>query len=574
MGTRVRIVSLVFLLGSIALVVRLFYWQVIRAGQLSNEARLQYQSEEKVAAKRGSILAQDGTWLATNTDTYLLFVMKPELKESARSVANKLALIFINKDDSKDDYQKNLLSEAQRIEGVIANTNAIWIPVKHKVEVQIKRNIEALGIAGIGFEPEESRFYPEASSSAQLLGFVGKDKEGNDKGYFGLEGYYDLSLSGKPGYKKRESNAAGIPILFGSSKEIDPVEGVDLTTNIDKTVQMMVEKNLEKGVKDYGAKGGTVIVMDPSSGSIMAMASYPYYDPGKYWEYKSEDFKNPAISDGFEPGSIMKPIVMAAAIDAGAIKPDTVCDICDGPVKVEKYEIETWNKQYHPNSTMTDVIVNSDNVGMTFIGNKLGADKLYDYFTRFGFGKSTGVDLQGEVSPTLRPRGTWNIVDLATATFGQGVAVTPIQMVRAVSVIANGGSLIKPEVVQKIGKEGWANAIKPENQGKVLSQSAAASVRDMMVQAIEKGESKWAAPAGFKIAGKTGTAQIPVSGHYDATKTIASFIGFAPSDKPRFAMLVTLSEPSTSQWGSETAAPLWFSIAKEMFPYLGIQPEN
>lgn len=574
MGTRVRIVSLVFLLGSVALVVRLFYWQVIRAGQLSNEARLQYQSEEKVAAKRGSILAQDGTWLATNTDTYLLFVMKPELKESARSVANKLALIFINKDDSKDDYQKNLLSEAQRIEGVIANTNAIWIPVKHKVEVQIKRNIEALGIAGIGFEPEESRFYPEASSSAQLLGFVGKDKEGNDKGYFGLEGYYDLSLSGKPGYKKRESNAAGIPILFGSSKEIDPVEGVDLTTNIDKTVQMMVEKNLEKGVKDYGAKGGTVIVMDPSSGSIMAMASYPYYDPGKYWEYKSEDFKNPAISDGFEPGSIMKPIVMAAAIDAGAIKPDTVCDICDGPVKVEKYEIETWNKQYHPNSTMTDVIVNSDNVGMTFIGNKLGADKLYDYFTRFGFGKSTGVDLQGEVSPTLRPRGTWNIVDLATATFGQGVAVTPIQMVRAISVIANGGSLIKPEVVQKIGKEGWANAIKPENQGKVLSQSAAASVRDMMVQAIEKGESKWAAPAGFKIAGKTGTAQIPVSGHYDATKTIASFIGFAPSDKPRFAMLVTLSEPSTSQWGSETAAPLWFSIAKEMFPYLGIQPEN
>ncbi len=574
MVTRVRIVSLIFLLGSTALIIRLFYWQVIRAGQLSNEGRLQYKSEEKVAAKRGSILAQDGTWLATNTDTYLLFVMKPDLKESARSIANKLALIFINKDDSKDDYQKNLLSEAQRIEGVITNTNAVWIPVKHKVEVQIKRNIEALGIAGVGFEPEESRFYPEASSSAQLLGFVGKDKEGNDKGYFGLEGYYDLTLSGKPGYIKRESNAAGIPILFGSSKEIDPVEGVDLTTNIDKTVQMVVERNLEKGVKDYGAKGGTVIVMDSSSGSIMAMASYPYYDPGKYWEYKSEDFKNPTISDGFEPGSIMKPIVMAAAIDAGAIKTDTICDICDGPVKVEKYEIETWNKQYHPNSTMTDIIVNSDNVGMTFIGNKLGADKLYDYFSRFGFGKSTGVDLQGEVSPTLRPKNTWNIVDLATATFGQGVAVTPIQMVRAISVIANGGNLVKPEVVQKIGKEGWANVIKPENQGRVLSQTAAASVRDMMVQAIEKGESKWSAPAGFKIAGKTGTAQIPVAGHYDPTKTIASFIGFAPANKPKFAMLVTLSEPSTSQWGSETAAPLWFSIAKEMFPYLGIQPEN
>lgn len=574
MATRVKIVSLLFLLGSLGLIVRLFYWQIISAGELSNEARLQYQSEEKVFAERGSILAYDGTWLATNAQTYLLFVSKPDLKDSARSIANKLAPLIIDKTKSASDYQKNLLSESQRIEGVINDTNAVWIPIKHKLEADIKRNIEALGIPGVGFEPEESRFYPEASSAAQILGFVGKDKEGNDKGYFGLEGYYDLTLSGKPGFIKRESNAAGVPILFGSSKEIDAVGGVDLTTHVDKTIQMLVEKSLERGINDYGAKGGSVVVMDPNSGSVMAMASYPYYDPGKYWEYTNEDYKNPIISDGFEPGSIMKPVVMAAAIDAGLVKPDTVCDICSGPVKVDKYEIETWNKEYHPDSTMTDVIVHSDNVGMTFVGNKLGADKLYDYFFKFGFGKITGIDLQGEVSPTLRQKGTWNIVDLATASFGQGIAVTPIQMARAISVIANGGYLIKPEVVQKIGKEGWMNELKSENQGRVISQDTASKVKDMMVSAIDNGESKWAAPQGFKIAGKTGTAQIPVAGHYDPTKTIASFVGFAPADKPKFVMLVTLNQPTSSQWGSETAAPLWFSIAKEMFPYLGIQPEN
>ncbi len=576
MATRVRIVSVLFLIGSIALVIRLFYWQVTRASELSDQARLQYQSEEKVLAKRGSILASDGTWLATNVDSYLVYVSKPDLKESSRTIANKLAAILIEKKDGENqgDYQKELLSEAERIEGLIENTKSVWIPIKHKVESDVKKNIEALGIAGVGFDTEPVRFYPEASSAAQILGFVGKDKSGDDKGYFGLEGYYDLTLSGKPGYINRESNAAGIPILFGNSKEIDPVEGVDLTTHIDKTVQMYAEKELEKGISDYGAKGGTVIIMDPFDGSVLAMASYPYYDPGKYWEFSSDKFKNPTISDGFEPGSIMKPLVVAAGLDTGAIKTDTICDICDGPVKVEKYEIETWNRQYHPNSSVTDIIVNSDNVGMTFIGKKLGADKLYDYFSKFGFGKTTGVDLQGEVSPQLRQKGTWNIVDLATATFGQGIAATPIQMARAISAVANGGYLVKPQVVEKIGKGDWANEVKVEKGERIISAKTASDVKGMMVAAIERGESKWAAPKGFKIAGKTGTAQIPVAGHYDDKKTIASFIGFAPADKPKFAMLVTLTEPSSSQWGSETAAPLWFNIAKDIFPYLGIQPEN
>jgi cell division protein FtsI/penicillin-binding protein 2 len=214
---------------------------------------------------------------------------------------------------------------------------------------------------------------------------------------------------------------------------------------------------------------------------------------------------------------------------------------------------------------MTDVIVHSDNVGMTFIGQKLGADPLFDYLDKFGIGKPTGIDLQGEASPRLREKGTWNIVDLATASFGQGIAVTPIQVVRAVSAIANDGVLVTPRVV--------ATTKAPQSQ-RVISVESADQITAMMAEAASRGEAQWTNLKGFKVAGKTGTAQIPIAGHYDEEKTNASFIGFAPYDKPKFVMLVTIREPESSPWASETAAPLWYSIAKDIFPYLGIQPEK
>ena len=263
---------------------------------------------------------------------------------------------------------------------------------------------------------------------------------------------------------------------------------------------------------------------------------------------------------------------MAAALDAGVVKPDTECDICSAPVTVNNYTIETWNSQYHPNSTMTSVIVNSDNVGMVFTGQKLGHDKFYDYLDKFGIGHPTGVDLQGEVNISLRKKGTWSDIDIATTTFGQGIAVTPIQILRAIGVIANGGKMIKPEVVRQIKSGTWSSDIKPQVGQQVISKTAASEITDMMVHAVTDGEAKWAAPKGFSIAGKTGTAQIPVAGHYDPTKTIASFVGFAPAKNPKFVMLVTLTTPQSSEWGAETAAPLWFHIAEDLFPYFGIQP--
>ncbi len=211
---------------------------------------------------------------------------------------------------------------------------------------------------------------------------------------------------------------------------------------------------------------------------------------------------------------------------------------------------------------------------MTFVGRKLGKDKLYDYLKNFGFGSLTGIDLQGEVTNPLRKKGSWSNIDAATTTFGQGIAVTPIQILDAISVIANKGQRVKPQVVKEIKNGDWRSEIPPVIGPRIISEKAAESLKDMMVKVVTDGESKWAAPKGFKIAGKTGTAQIPIQGHYDPTKTIASFVGFAPSDNPKFAMLVTLKEPNSSIWGAETAAPLWFDIAKDLFPYFGIQPEN
>lgn len=570
MSIRIKLLAIGFLILFLFISARLFSWQVLKAKDLAKQARNQYESGEFLQAPRGSILAKDESWLVARGEAYLVYAEIPKITETPKDIANELAPFFV--DDASD--KTTLFSEVARIQGLLEKKETVWVALKQKVTPDIKTNIEALKINGIGFDKVEDRLYPEASAAAQLLGFVGKTKDGTDMGYFGLEGYYDISLTGKPGFDIGEKDPFGRPILIGDSKEVSAVDGVDLVTNIDKSIQLLIEKKLEEGVQKYEAIGGSVTIMDPSTGAILAMSAYPSFDPREYWKYSNDLFKNPVVSSTFEPGSIFKVVVMASGLDAGVLEPDTVCDICAGPLKVDKYYIDTWNNKYNPGSTMTDVIVHSDNVGMAFVGQKLGADKLYDYLDKFGFGRITGIDLQGEASPKLRQKGTWNIVDLATTSFGQGIAVTPIQMVKAVGIIANGGVDVTPQVVAKLKGVGWEDDIKPVVGKRIISETAAREISDMMVLAAKTGESKWTYLTGYSIAGKTGTAQIPIEGHYDPKNTIASFIGFAPETNPKFVMLVTLNQPQSSQWASETAAPLWYSIAKEMFPYLGIQPEN
>ena len=547
------------IIGAFVLILfRLFYWQVFSGDALRLQASAQYYLEFTLPATRGSITASDGNPLVMNTPAYLVYA-QPKLvadhAQFAKLISGPLGL-----------DEKTVLSE-------ISEEGRIWEPLARKVDTETVDLLRPLKLRGLGFEPESKRYYPEASMAAHLLGFVGSDQNGNDKGYFGLEGYYDRELRGTDGHIQVEKDVRGAPIVIGGEKRTGAENGRSLGLWIDRTIQRIAEKRLNEGIAKYGAKEGSVVIMDPKSGGILAMASYPSYDPMQYVSYDKALYKNPIVAGTYEPGSTFKVLVMAAALNENAVKATTVMDEA-GPVQVGDYTIKTWNNEYHGAQTMTDVIQHSSNVGMVYVEKKLGKEKFITYIRSFGFGKPTGIDLEDEISPELRRDNEWGEIDLATASFGQGIAVTPLQMIRAVSTIANGGRLVEPQMVRKtIDAKGKVIEIKPKLGKQIISRQAAEITTEMMINAVDNGEAKWAKPKGYRIAGKTGTAQIPVSGHYDNTKTIASFVGFAPADDPAFVMLVTLREPSSSQWGSETAAPLFFTIARDIFMYKGIAPQ-
>lgn len=573
---RIRVLKIAYILLILTIVVRLFYWQVLRFDDLTVLAEQQHVVSYSLDASRGTIFSSDGAVLASNKPTFLLYGL-PKVVADKESTAAQIARIltdakFVGDTETSDQKKKEEYTAVKQDLAEKLSQDLYWVALNKSVDINIKNEIDKLNINGIGFENQASRFYPESSSAAHILGFVGSNALDKPTGYFGVEGYYDGELQGVGGSLVEEKDARGLPILTGRFAKKDPKSGHDLTLNIDRAVQYIVEKNLKAGVEKYGAKSGSVVVMDPKTGGILAMASFPNYDPNSFSSFPKEYFKNPVVADSYEPGSTFKVLVMAAALNEKLVEPDTKCDICSGPVEISGYQIRTWNNQYMPNLTMTDVIIHSDNTGMVFVSRKLGLDKMYKYITDFGFGALTGVDLQDEMSPDIRPKNQWHEIDLATSSFGQGIAATPLQIVRAVSTIANGGYLMEPHIVKSITSDGKTREIKPKVVGQPISKEAANMVAKMMVDAVNKGEAKFFALKGYDVAGKTGTAQIPVAGHYDANKTIASFVGFAPAQDPKFVMLVRYEEPSSSIYGAETAAPTFFAIAKELLAYYNVVP--
>jgi len=578
---RLKILQIIFVIITAVIVFRLFYWQFLAKTSFGSDAFL---IESEIPAYRGEIFASDGFPLVTNQESFLIYAKPHELKENSEVIAKELAPFLISEkfstdsarlsDSDKEQIKDEVKNKEQELQNKLTDKNLFWVQLARKVTLEIKKKVEEKKISGIGFVQDEKRFYPEASMAAQLLGFVAFDKVGRDIGYFGLEGFWDRKLRGKPGRLGQEQDPLGLPILVGQYRPILPKQGSSLYLSIEREIQFMVEDKLRKAVEKYGAKDGTVIVADPKSGKILVMATIPTYDSALRSEFDESLYKNPAVADTFEPGSIFKPITMAAALDTKSVEPNTKCNICSGPRQVAGFEISTWNKKYHPDSSMTEVIQNSDNVGMTFVAEKLGMKNFLSYVEKFGFGQKTQIDLQEESTGFLRPDEEWKQIDLFTASFGQGVAVTPIQLVQAISAIANHGLLVSPRVVDKVAVGQSEEEIKPEREIQVVSPETALQVTEMMVNAVEKGEARFVAPKDYRVAGKTGTAQIPIAGHYDPNKTVASFIGFAPADDPKFVMLVRFTQPSSSPFGSETAAPTFFEIAKELFIHFGIPPEK
>ena len=579
MHTRVQILFGCFLFAMSLVVLRLSYWQIIKTDELSSQAHDQYASKDVVEGERGSIITADGFSLVVNQAVYTLGAYMPSVEEKPSSIVDKLMpKLEFSIDDPSIATDSSKLALA--IEELKSNTKSSMLEkltksgysvLAHSISVDEKKAIDELGIKGLTFDQSFAREYPESSMSAQLTGFVGRDDLGKPTGYFGLEGFYDRELTGRSRIEKQEKDAGGNPLLVGDFQLLSGRNGRTLKLYLERGTQHLVEDELKKGLERYGASSGEVIVMDPKTGGILAMASWPSYDPRSFHLYDTSLYKNPAVANSYEPGSTFKVLVMAAAFNEGVVKVDDRCDICSGPYPIGKYNIKTWDETYKPDATPEEIIVHSDNVGMVWAQQKLGGEKLLEYIKKFGFGQKTGIDLQEEISPALRTK--WGDIDYATSSFGQGIAVTSIQMVQAVGALANEGVLMEPHLVQSVIGSSEVK-IPPKSKGQVISKEAANEITNLMVAAVANGEAKWAAPKGYVVAGKTGTAQIAVEGHYDSEKTTASFVGFAPAYNPKFVMLVKLSEPQSSQWASETAAPLWFSIAKKLLLRYNIAPTN
>lgn len=548
-----RLVFFIFILAFVIILIQLFNLQILNPKLATNNL---YYKDQKILPKRGRIYDQLGQPLVLNQIEYLLFVEPKKINDKKNLVEklNKIIQLGEATLEAKIDFSKD------------------WVAITRGISEEKKKQIEDQKIVGVGFEEESRRYYPEASIAAHLLGFVGKNYWGDDTGYFGIEGYFQKELAGLPGVIKSERDLLGRPIFVGTQEKIDPEDGSDIYLTIDKSVQAIAKKRLNEGLESYQAKQGCVVIANPFNLEILALVCLPDFDPNQYGKFSEEIFKNPVISDLYEPGSIFKPLIVASAIEEKKILATDEIDE-KGPIKIDQYLIKTWDNKYEGKISITRVLERSSNVGMVEIGKKLGQKKIYQYLEKFGFGQLTGISLQGEVAGSLKPFNQWYPIDWATVTFGQGIAVTPIQFVRAFASVINGGQLMKPYLVKKIVFGNKEKNFSPEKQGQIFNQRTSEIVKKMLVSTVENGEVNWAKPEGYQIGGKTGTAQVPIAGHYDPNKTVASFVGFFPAQKPRFLILVILREPKTSPWGSETAAPIFFRIVKDLIVYYGIMPD-
>lgn len=581
---RIKFLSFFFLIFLAAIAARLFYWQVVEGENLARAASLQRNLTRQIPADRGTIYAKDGKILAGNEAGYLVFASTVDLKDSVAGVAKKLAPILASA--QTEQLSRLTLLKGQQLPTVdakeieldlvakLSKPNNYYIPLVHHLPQKYTDQVEQLNIFGLGFDPEPIRLYPEGSLAATTLGFVGSDTNGEAVGYFGLEGFYNAELSGKSGVESLEKDAAGRPIPIGSFDILPPRDGRDLTTTIDRFVQFIVEKHLREGVALYGARSGTATVLDPKTGDILASVTWPAFDPRDYQRYDKAGYKDGLTGDTYEPGSTFKIATMAIGLDTGVVGPDTECPVCSGPLVVQGHSIKTWNNKYFASGeTMTKILEHSNNVGTAWLAGKVGRDRFYEYTKKFGLGVKTGLDIEGEESgvfysgsSVLQP------LDLATMGFGQGFSTTALKILQIAGSIANEGMMMQPRFVSKITDLDREIVLEPKKVGQVIKPETARVLTQMLVKAVENGEARRLVPKGYRVAGKTGTAQIAIAGKYDPNKTIASFVGFTPAEDPKFAMIVKYVEPTTTPHGATTAVPTFMSITKDLFGYFGLAP--
>ncbi len=579
--TRERFLFLGFGVGILVILSRLFYWQIIEGATLTAAANDQYERQFTQTGKRGSLYTADGHLLVTNTQVYRLFAQPHVTTLEPKTLAAQLTPLVLpdvlEYQAASESAQKQEVSDRiqAQMEQKLSKPGAKWVSLLTSITEETRQKIVDLKLQGVGFDTYEKRYYPEASMAAHLTGFVGKDDEGNDIGYFGIEGALEQELKARSQKNTVMSDALGLPLPHEEETNQTSLDGRDITLTIRRDLQHIAETRLAQGIEKYGARAGEVLIMDPKTGDILALAAWPRYDQRFFFQHPASTYPNPSLSSIYEPGSTLKALTVAAGIDAGAITPDTICDKCSGPRTFGKYTIKTWNDVYNPGINMTDGLAKSDNTAMIFIAEKMGAERLQEYLKNFGIGEALHLELQGDRKTPFPQK--WGPVELATISFGQGITTTTLQLARAIGAIANDGALMRPRIIKSATDWTSGETITPEpvKERQVISKETSDTVTEMLIESAGHGEAQWTASRTHWIAGKTGTSQIPAEGGgYEQDVTMASFIGFAPPTDPKFVMIVKLNAPTSSIWAAETAAPLWYKIANDLFLRMNIPPDR
>jgi cell division protein FtsI/penicillin-binding protein 2 len=541
---RSKILSIALTFCFITVSLRLFYWQVIKSPELKEKAINQTYKLEKILPERGKIYSSDSFPLVLNQTTYQLSIYKPNLKDDLDNILNKIEQVF-----PSFKFENNIV-----IDKFKNNSNQKWITFNSYFNENQKKQLE---LPGLEFQKIEKRYYPENLMAKDVLGIIGKDYNGLQIGYGGLEAFYQKQLKGKTGFVWAPQDAIGKTILNKKSWSSEPVNGRNIYTTINRSAQFYVEKLLQNGINKFSADSGSITIMEPKTGAIIAMASLSSTSSAT-----TSSIRNPAISDLFEPGSIFKPIIVSMALDTKSIDTNYICTQCNRPNVIGKYFISNWNDELHPNSSLQDIIKNSDNIGMSHIISKLGLKNFLNYYQKLGLSQKTGIDLQGEAKPSLKTE--WPEIDLATASFGQGIVVTQINMLQAFNTIANNGILVKPKVINYFTEGNKTIKNKNQKETKIFSDQTIKDIKSILKYSVENGVVNQFKPKNLEVCAKSGTAQIAIDGKYTDSSTIASYIGFSPCDNPKFTMIVTINNPKTSPWGSSTAAPIWYELASKL----------
>ncbi|MEA2064758.1 MAG: penicillin-binding protein 2 [Patescibacteria group bacterium] len=581
---RLNIVLAVIFLFNVLIVVKLFNLQIVNGEFFQELAEGQHNISQKLIPKRGKILLENPNSnelypIAINQNLALVYA-DPRKIENSEEAAKKLLEILnpiwkerLAEDCDQDELDKILKEKEDSLKAKLAKKNDPYeILAKKITEEQLSRILD-LKIEGINYRSESIRYYTEGEILSQITGFVSYSQI-EPNGQYGIEGNFDELLKGEQGSFFSEKDARGYFIFSKNSEIVSAQDGADIVLTIDRAIQFKVCEELKKTVEQHSADSGSIIVMDPSSGAIIAMCNVPFYDANFYNKADIKLFNNPIISDQYEPGSIFKAITMAAGLDNGAVSPNTVYND-EGCVKIGVETICNSDLKAHGRQTMTNVLEESLNTGVIFIVKKVGIDKFKKQIEDFGFGNPTGIELRSESGGNISALNKKKEIYAATASFGQGIAVTSLQMVNAFAAIANNGKLMKPYLVKRIiNSDGSQKDSKLTEIRQVVSKKTALLLSAMLASVVENGHGKRAGVKGYYVAGKTGTAQVPkkFGKGYEEDQTIGLFSGFAPVEDPRFAMLVKIDNPKDVIWAESTAAPLFGRLAKFILDYYQIEP--